>query len=269
MSWKSCVCALALVLLSLTAAAQELTVEQIVAKNIEAKGGLEKLRAQESLRASGRMTLGPGLEAPVVLEQKRPGSFRLELTLQGQTAVQAYDGQTGWQVNPFEGQTAPALLGPEELKDAQEQADLDGPLVGYKEKGHKVELVGREPVAGRDAYKLKVTLKSGAVRYLYLDASTFLEIKQETQRVRRGAEQLAETVFGDYKAEGGVMMPHSWESGVRGSPQRQRVTIDKVEVNPPLDDARFKLPAPPKPGADKPAVKPDAAPPASKPPGSY
>jgi outer membrane lipoprotein-sorting protein len=278
MSFKPYVCALAVVFLSLTAAAQELSVEQIIAKNIEAKGGLEKIKAQETLRASGRMTLSPGVEAPVVMEQKRPGSFRLELTLQGQTAVQAYDGQTGWQVNPFEGQKEPALLGPDELKAAQEQADLDGPLVDYKEKGHQIELVGREQVAGRDAYKLKVTLKSGDVRYLYLDAGTFLEFKQEGKRVRRGAEQETETVYGDYKAEGGVLMPHSYEAGVKGSAQKQKVLIDKVEVNPPLDDARFKLP----PGASKPdagktsapadssanAPKPADKKPETKPPGS-
>ena len=96
MSPKPFICALAIALVCLTAAAQDLTVDQIIAKNIEAHGGLEKIKAQKTLRFSGRMTLGPGLEAPAVMEQKRPGSFRLEITLQGLTAVQAYDGQTGW-----------------------------------------------------------------------------------------------------------------------------------------------------------------------------
>lgn len=261
MSFRPYVCALAVVLLSVTAAAQELTVEQIVAKNIEAKGGLEKIKAQQALRAWGRMTVGPGLEAPIVMEQKRPGSFRLELTLQGQTAVQAYDGQTGWQVNPFEGQIEPAPLGPDELRAAQEQSDLDGPLVDYKEKGHRIELVGREQVAGRSAYKLKITLKSGDVRYLYLDAGTFLEIKQEGKRIRRGTEQEVETTFDDYKAEGGVLMPHAYVAGVKGSAQKQKVLIDKVEVNPTLDDARFKPPpAAPKSEVSKTAAKPDSPP---------
>src|ERR1041384_6465333 len=136
MSLKPFICALVIALVSLSAAAQELTVDQIIAKNIEAHGGLEKIRAQKSLRLSGHMTLGPGLEAPAVMEQKRPGSFRLELTLQGLTFVQAYDGRTGWQINPFEGKKDPELLGEDDLKEAQEQADIDGPLIDYKEKGN-------------------------------------------------------------------------------------------------------------------------------------
>ena len=262
MSPKFFICALAIALVCLTAAAQDLTVDQIIAKNIEAHGGLEKIKAQKTLRFSGRMTLGPGLEAPAVMEQKRPGSFRLEITLQGLTAVQAYDGQTGWQINPFAGKKDPELMGEDDLKEAQEQADIDGPLIDYKAKGNKVELVGREKVEGSDAYKLKVTLKNGDVHYFYLDADTFLEIKEESKRMIRGTEVEGETTFGDYKEEGGVMMPHSFESGPKGSTQKQHITIEKVEINPPIEDARFKLPAAAKP-ADK---KPEEKTPATKPP---
>jgi outer membrane lipoprotein-sorting protein len=211
------------------------------------------------------MTLGPGLEAPVIMEQKRPGSFRLELTLQGLTAVQAYDGQTGWQIMPFQGKKDPETMGEDDLKDAQEQADIDGPLVDYKEKGNKVELVGHEQVEGSDAYKLKVTLKNGEVRYLYLDADTFLDIKEESKRTIRGTEREGETIFGDYKEEGGVMMPHSIEAGAKGSDQKQKVTIEKVEINPVLDDARFKMPAVAAPAGNKPAVKPENPPAETKP----
>ena len=242
----------------MTAAAQELTVDQIVAKNLQAKGGLEKSKAQKSLRLSGRMTLGQGLEAPIIIEQKRPGMLRFELTLQNMTAVQAYDGVTAWSVNPFQGKKDPEAMSADDLKDMQEQADVDGPLVDYKEKGHKIELVGREQVEGSDAYKLKVTLKNGDVRYLYLDADTFLEVKQESKRMVRGTEQETESLISGYKEEGGVMMPHSFESGAKGSPQKQKVTIDKVEVNPVIEDARFKMPAVAKPEGNKPAAKPES-----------
>jgi hypothetical protein len=262
---KSFICALVIAGSSLCVAAQELTVDQIIAKNIAAKGGLEKIKAQKTLRMSGRMTLGPGLDAPVIMEQKRPGSFRFELTLQGLTAVQAYDGQTGWQIMPFQGKKDPETMGEDDLKDAQEQADMDGPLVDYKEKGNKVELVGHEQVEGSDAYKLKVTLKNGEVRYLYLDADTFLDIKEESKRTIRGTEREGETVFGDYKEEGGVMMPHSIEAGAKGSTQKQKVTIEKVEINPVLDDARFKMPAAAAPAGNKPAVKPETPPAETKP----
>jgi hypothetical protein len=262
---KSFICALVIACSSLTVAAQELTVDQIIAKNIAAKGGMEKIKAQKSLRMSGRMTLGPGLEAPVIMEEKRPGSFRLELTLQGLTAVQAYDGQTGWQIMPFQGKKDPETMGEDDLKEAQEQADIDGPLVDYKEKGNKVELAGHEQVEGSDAYKLKVTLKNGEVRYLYLDADSFLEIKEESKRTIRGTEREGETIFGDYKEEGGVMMAHSIEAGAKGSDQKQKVTIEKVEINPALDDARFKMPAAAAPAGNKPAAKPENPPAETKP----
>jgi|ERR1041384_1709539 outer membrane lipoprotein-sorting protein len=264
MSPKPFICALAIALVCLTAAAQDLTVDQIIAKNIEAHGGMEKMKALKSVRFTGRMTVGPGIEVPAVMEQKRPGSFRLEITAQGLTAIQAYDGQTGWQINPFEGKKDPELMGEDDLKDAQEQADIDGPLVDYKAKGNKVELVGREKVEGSDAYKLKVTLKNGDVRYFYLDADTFLEIKEESKRTIRGTEVEGETTYGDYKEEGGVMMPHSLETGPKGSTQKQHITIEKVEINPPLDDSRFKMPAAAKPADKKPEAQPATKPPVNR-----
>jgi outer membrane lipoprotein-sorting protein len=264
MSPKLFICALAIALLSLTAAAQDLTVDQLIAKNIEAHGGLDKIKALKSLRLSGRMTVGPGIEVPAVMEQKRPGSFRLEITAQGLMAVQAYDGQTGWQVNPFEGKKDPELMGADDLKEAQEEADMDGPLVDYKAKGNKVELVGREKVEGSDAYKLKVTLKNGDVQYLYLDADTFLEIKEESKRMVRGTEVETESILGDYKPEGGVMMAHSVEEGLKGSTEKQHITIEHVEINPPLDDARFKMPATAKPADKKPEAQPATKPPVNR-----
>jgi outer membrane lipoprotein-sorting protein len=137
--------------------------------------------------------------------------------------------------------------------------------VDYKEKGNKIELVGHEQVEGSDTYKLKVTLKNGEVRYIYLDADTFLEVKEESKRTIRGTEREGETTFGDYKEEGGVMMAHSFESGAKGSPQKQRITLEKVEINPTIEDARFKMPAAPKPEGNKPAAKPENPPTETKP----
>jgi outer membrane lipoprotein-sorting protein len=241
--------------LALTAPAAAQTVDEIIAKNIEAHGGAEKMKAAESLRMTGKMALGQGIEAPVVMEQKRPASFRMELTVQGMTFVQAYDGKGGWKVNPFEGKKDPEPLGEDELKDAAEQADFDGPLVDYKEKGNKVELVGKEKVEGSDAYKLKVTLKNGDVRYFYLDADSYLEVKAESKRMIRGSEVESETVYGDYKDVNGYVLAHSVEFGAKGSQQRQKVTVEKVDFNPTLDDARFKMPEVKKAEEKKPEEK--------------
>lgn len=218
------------------------TVDEIVAKNIAATGGIEKIRAVKTVRMTGKMLVGPGIEAPIVLELKRPNSMRLDLTVQGMVGSQAYDGASGWSLMPFAGSKVPQQMAADEAKLAQEQADLDGPLVDYKAKGNTVELLGKEKVEGADAYKLKVTLKNGDVRTMYIDAEHFLQIKDEAKRSIRGTEVETETIVGDYKEVGGMMFPHSIDSGQKGNPQRQKMTIDKIEINVPIDDARFKMP---------------------------
>jgi outer membrane lipoprotein-sorting protein len=228
------------VLIALPVSAQ--TVDEIIAKNLQAKGGLQKLKAVQTARMAGTMTVGPGMEAPFVIEFKRPNQMRLDFTLQGMTGTQAYDGKTGWMLMPFSGRKDPEPMPTEALKQAEEQADFDGPLVDYQAKGHKVELVGKEKVEGSDAYKLKVTLKNGDIRYIYLDADQYLEIKVDGKTPIRGTEIENSTSIGDYKEVGGLMLPHAMESTQAGSPQSQKMTIEKIELNVPIDDARFKMP---------------------------
>jgi len=217
------------------------TMDEIVERSLKARGGVDKLRAVKTLRITGRMAMG-GLEAPVTLEFKRPNQMRMEFTVQGMTGVQAYDGKTGWNFIPFAGMQKPQPMSPEELKLAEEQADMDGPLLDYKAKGNTVELVGKEAVEGTQAHKLKVTLKNGTIRYLYVDAEHFLEIKMEGKQTIRGTETEVEASMGDFKEVEGLMLAHAVQSGAKGSPQRQTITVQKIEINPPLDDARFKMP---------------------------
>src|SRR5262249_25638394 len=106
-----------------------------------------------------------------------------------------------------------------------------------------VELVGKEDIEGTPAYKLKVTLKSGDVKNIYLDSDAYVQIKEETKRTIRGAERESETVFGDYKEEGSVMKPHSIESKPKYAPQGQKLTLDKFEINPDIPDSYFQAPA--------------------------
>jgi outer membrane lipoprotein-sorting protein len=230
----------AAILAAAPAAAQ--TADEIIAKNLAAKGGLEKLRAVKTIRMTGRMTVGPGIEAPIVLEIKRPNSMRMDFTIQGMVGSQAYDGSSGWSLMPFGGSKVPQQMTAEEATLAEEQADIDGPLIDYKAKGNTVELLGKETVEGAQAYKLKVTLKNGVVRTMYVDAEHFLEIKEESKRTIRGTEMEMETIVGDYKEVDGLMLPHSVDAGAKGSPQRQKLVIEKIEINVPIDDARFKMP---------------------------
>ncbi len=227
---------------TLVAPAPAQTVDEVIAKANEARGGLEKMKAVQSIRMKGKMTMGPGLEAPITIEMKRPRNARMEFTLQGMTGVQAYDGQQAWGISPM-GSQKPEPLPPEMAKDLDNQSDIDGPLVDYKAKGHQVELIGKEKVEGSDAWKLKVTLKSGDVQYVFLDADSHLEIRNESKRTIRGSEVELETTIGDYKEAGGLLWPHSIQSGAKGRPEKQSFAFESIEVNPALDDARFKMPA--------------------------
>ena len=232
-----------LLLAALAAPAAAQTVDEVIAKSIEARGGLEKMKAVQSVRMTGKMTMGPGIEAPVTIEMKRPRNARLEFTFQGMTGVQAYDGQQGWGISPM-GSRQPEPVPAEMAKELDNQADIDGPLVDWKAKGHQVELVGKDKVEGSDAWKVKVLLKSGDVEHIYLDAETYLPIKSESKRTIRGSETEVESTIGDYKEAGGVLWPHSIQSGAKGRPEKQSLTVDAIEVNPAIDDAKFKMPAP-------------------------
>jgi outer membrane lipoprotein-sorting protein len=218
------------------------TVDEVIAKSIEARGGLNKIKSVQTIRATGKMEMGP-MEAPGVFIQKRPNLTRLDFTVQGLTATQAYDGKSGWAIMPFTGKKDPEAMAADEVKQMEDDSDIDGPLVDYKAKGNQVELVGKEKVEGTDAFKLKVTLKNGDVKYMYIDSDSGLEIKEEGKTTIRGTEQETETSLSDYREVGGLMFPFATQSSIKGSPQQQKLTIEKIEVNVPLDDASFKMPA--------------------------
>lgn len=236
----------AMLIMSLPISAQ--SVDEILAKYYQARGGLEKIKSIRTLRLTGKIS-GGGMEFPVVMEQKRPNLMRLEFTLQGLTGIQAYDGKRGWMVMPFGGKKDPEPMDEDMLKQLAQQADIDGALVDYKEKGHQVELIGKESVEGTDAYKLKLTRRDGDVEYIYLDTDSYMEIKVQGKRTIRGTEFEGETVYGDYKQVNGLMMPHSIESGAKGSSQKQKIMIEKIEINPPIEDSRFAMPEVKKPEA--------------------
>ncbi len=233
------------VLLAAPVLAADPTADEIIASYVAKIGGMDKLQAIKTLKKTGKFTGGVGFEAKVVEENKRDNMVRQEFTLQGMTGITAYDGKEGWKIEPFQGKKDVEPLGEDELKEIADDSDFDGPLVLYNEKGNKVELVGKEPVEGTDAWKLKVTLANGDVQQYFMDTDYFVPIKVEYRRMVRGAERESETSIGDYKEVAGVYFPHSFESGQKGSPNRSKVVWDRVEANVPLDDNLFHKPAGP------------------------
>jgi len=235
------------------------TAEELVGKNIQAKGGMEKIKAIHSLHMTGKLTAGGGFTATVTQDGMRPNLVRETFSLQGMTGVQAYDGTVGWQIQPFGGHKDPELMGEDDVRDLLRDADFDGPLVDYREKGNTVEYLGHDVVDGDDALRLKVTLKNGDILYYYLDPDTYLEIRKEIQEFIRGSIKENVVDLGSYKPVAGVMYPFSIASGPKNRPNAaQTTTIEKIDVNVPLAKSEFELPASlkqgssPKPVAEKP-----------------
>jgi outer membrane lipoprotein-sorting protein len=233
----------AIALLCLSGYAFSQTTDELVTKNIEAKGGLDKIKAVKTLRMSGRAEQPDGPPLAVVIEHARPDEIRQDITIAGMTLVQAYDGKAGWMIQPFSGRKDPQLMGEDDLRDLTFEADIDGPLVDYKAKGNTVEFMGHDMVDGDDALRLKVTLKNGDVAYYDLDPDTFLEIRRDSQEFIRGSVKEQVTEYGSYKPVNGVMYPFSIAIWPKSDPKQMlTVSFDKVEVNVPLADSLFAVP---------------------------
>ncbi len=217
------------------------TVDEVIAKHIEAMGGRKNIDAVKSMRVTGKMIVQGGLELAMVIEHKRPDKIRIEIMLQGMTVTRAFDGKSGWFIDPFSGRTDPEKMPPDDVKAIKDQADFDGPLVDYKKKGHQVEFMGKEEEDGSETYKLKVIKKNGNTEYHFLDAEAFLTVKIKGKHSIQGTEIEYEVSPGDYKKVGGLMVPHTITAsgGPMGS---STITFEKVEFNVDLPDERFVMP---------------------------
>ena len=253
-----------------------LTAAQIVEKHVAVRGGLAAWRAVQTLSLSGKMDAGSGsadvsnrlavdrrtragkapaakpgetaaveqqVQLPFVLEMKRPHKSRVEIEFGGKTAVQVYDGTQGWKKRPFLNRDDFEPFSADEIKSEASNAELDGPLVDYAAKGTKVELAAIEPVAGHDAYKLKLTSKSGNVQHVWIDTASFLDVKVEgAQRRMDGRMRNVYIYQRDFRSVQGVMIPFVMETAVDGYPGTHKMLIEKAAVNPKLDDSRFVKP---------------------------
>src|SRR3989449_707683 len=221
------------------AAAPSLTVDEIVARHTEARGGAAKLAALQNLKVAGKAFFGGddfAITAQFAQVRKRPGAIRTEVTLQGLTAIDAYDGKESWSVDPFQGRKDPFRTTADEARGLAQDADLEGALIGWREKGNQVSYLGTEDVDGTPAHKLRVALKEGDVQYVYLDPDYFLEIRRVSERKIRGSERVTETDFGSYVQVNGVWVPSSIESGRKGGPRTQRFTLERGVASGPLAD---------------------------------
>jgi hypothetical protein len=215
-------------------------VDEIIQKNIAARGGIQKINALTSMKLTGKIVM-QGQTGTIVVFQKPAHFLRVELTNKGMTGIQGYDGQTPWIINPFKGTTTPQRMYGDDAKDIAEQSDFGGPLVNYKQKGNKVELSGKEDLAGAPVYKIKVTLQNGDLRYYYLDAENFLDFKITRVVKREGQEVMIDTLLSDYDEINGLMVPLSVYVKT-GDQILNQITWENVQFDVPMDDSIFKMP---------------------------
>jgi outer membrane lipoprotein-sorting protein len=236
---------LPLVAIAPRAAAQ--TADEIIAKALAARGGADKIRAIRRQRVSGKISFGPGAEGPFSVEFARPLKMHMEINVNGQTIVRIYDGKSsGWMINPFAPNKDVQPMDADDLRSISDEADFDGPLLDYQSKGNHVALAGKDAVDGKQAYKLQLTNKNGDTRTYYYDASTFLLLKWEGKRMVENQEIPVETFFSDYRDVDGLKFAFEIDSDMPGAvqQQQQKITIDKIEIDPQIDDKRFAKPAP-------------------------
>lgn len=208
------------------------TADELVAKNLEARGGADKLRAITSMHTVGKLRLGGGLEARTESFAVAPDKVRQEFSLQGLTAVNAWDGRQAWAIQPFQGRRDPQKLSADDAKDLVLAADIAGPLLDWQKKGSRIEYLGTEDIDGTDAHKLRVTFKNGDSQVLFLDPDQFLAIRVVDHRMIRGQEQVQTTDVGEYEKVDGVYFP--FEEGQNH--------IESAQLNLPIDASKFAFP---------------------------
>jgi outer membrane lipoprotein-sorting protein len=256
----------ALLILPVCAFAQ--TTEEVIAKYIEARGGLAKIKSLQTERLPGTILFAPGVEGPFVVERERPNKMHMEASFRDQTLIRVCDGKSsGWIYNPFGPAAAVVPMNESDLRNIQEEADFEGPFIDYKAKGNKLEYAGRTTVEGKPAYKIKLTNKNGEISYFSFDASSYFLVLWQGTRKNVDQEIPWESHFRDFREIDGLEYPFLIESSSPGTELVQKVMVDKIEVNVTISESRFKKPivATETPSAPNAPATPPAASPSTPP----
>lgn len=216
--------------------------DDVVNSYVKAIGGADKINAIKTIRMTAKVAAG-GMDMPIVMTYKRPYMMMNEITIQGMTMKQGYDGNQGWVINPFGGKKEPDILPEDQSRLFHKQADFEGALVNYKDKGSKVELVGKEDLEGSTVFNLKLTDKDTNVTYYYIDSASFMVVKEKQLIKLQDKEMETEMIYSNYQPVEGVTIPFTYEIKVPNNPMgSQKMLIEKVEANIPVEDSFFKIP---------------------------
>jgi len=224
-----------------SAGAFAMDLEELVGKALDAQGGAAAFKAIQSQKASGKV-LTQGMEMPITLLTARPNQMRVEVSVMGMSIVQAFDGTNGWSINPMTGSQDPQPMGEFETKNARLQADMDGPLQNWEARGWVGEYVGQEDVEGTPAHRLRIDTKQDIVIDLWLDAESYLPLKQNSKVKFEQQEIESQMYFSDYRTVGGLVVPFALETR-QGDQVMMNMVFDSVEFGVAIDPAVFAMPA--------------------------
>jgi len=238
MIMKKLILSLMVLLAAASILAQDLTLDQVLEKHFKTIGQ-DNLTKLQSMKMNGKV-FQMGMEFPYTMIMKRPNMVRMDFEVQGKSIVQAYDGQIGWQIIPFSSPD-PQDMNPDQLKQMKQNADMDGMLYNWKEKGSKLELIGKEDLEGAPAFNLKLTTIDNDIMNYFIDAENFIILKVKAKVNVEGKTIDSETIFSNYKQLNGMTFPFSMETKAGGVTGMQ-LTIDTIAFEVPIDLSRFSKP---------------------------
>jgi len=219
---------------------QAQTLDQVLNDYFKATG-MDKFSKVKTVEMKAKI-MQMGMELPMTIKVKRPNSFRMDMEMQGQKVVTAFDGKNGWTIAPWVSPDPQDLAG-EQLERAKEQADLEGDLWEYAKKGHKATYMGKDDLDGTEVYKIKLEKKNGDVQYYYIDTDSNMLLKTVTITKQNGQEMEVESNMSNYKDFDGIILPTSIENKVKGTNQSGTVEIEDIKFDIPMPDSIFAKPA--------------------------
>jgi len=218
------------------------TVDEVIEKHIDALGGLQNIQAVKSLKIIGSVKM-MGMEFPFTSYNVTPDKFYFELSVQGKSIKQAFDGVNAWAVNPMGGSPVPEVVEGDEAANIKERTKIFDKLVTYKEDGAKVELLEKEQINNTDAFKIIYTGLDGKAITYFINTSDYMIVKIQKKIKIQGSEMDSETLYSNYKKTDDVVIAYSFEVKTKNSPMgTQEVIIDKIELNKTIDDNIFMMP---------------------------
>lgn len=218
--------------------AQDITLEEILESYYEV-AGVEKMSEVKTMISTGKF-MSQGMEFPFKMYNKRPLKLKIEVEFQGQKMIQSFNGTSGWGIVPWQSPD-PVDFNDLEIKQMSQQADMDGMLVNYEDKGYTLEYIGTEEMEGTECYALKLLTKEGDEFTFYLDLDAFVIIGTKAKVLMEGNEMISYTYMGNYKQIEGIAVAHSMENKMNGMTV-SNIVLEDVKFNVEVDDSIFLKP---------------------------